>query len=230
MADDKPQETEIEEPTAPVSEETTEPTVDSAEPEPEVSESETEAPEPAEDNSAPEGEAELSDDELYDQMTPEELEEARANEVAFTWEASEYVHHHKGIAWYAYLGGAVALLVGIAVVLHIWLSIAVFLAMGAAIIVYALKPPRTLTYELTPKGIIIEGKAYPFGDFRSFGVLKDEEWHTIDLEPMKRFAPRITVLFNSADLDSIVGHMELHLPRTDREPDLVERATRYLRF
>src|SRR6266567_931517 len=33
-------------------------------------------------------------------LSKEELEERRASEVAFGWQASEYVHHHKGIAWY----------------------------------------------------------------------------------------------------------------------------------
>ena len=163
-------------------------------------------------------------------MTPEELEEARANEVAFSWQASEYVHHHKGMGWYAALFGALALLVFVAMVLHLWLETSLFVVMGAAVVVYARKPPRTLTYELTPKGITIEGKQYLFSEFRSFGVLKDEEWHTIDLEPMKRLAPRLSILFDSDDFDSVVGHLELHLPRADREPDPIERLSRYLRF
>ncbi len=170
------------------------------------------------------------DDDEFNDMTPEELEEARANEVAFSWQASEYVHHHKGIGWYAALAGVVGVLVIGAALLRFWLEVGAFLVMAAAIIVYARKPPRTLLYELTPKGITIEGKAYPFAEFRSFGVFEDDEWHSIDLEPTKRFSPRITVLFETADLDDIVGHLELHLPRTDREPDLIERATRYLRF
>ncbi|HEY2004302.1 MAG TPA: hypothetical protein VGH44_04280 [Candidatus Saccharimonadia bacterium] len=161
---------------------------------------------------------------------PDELEEARANEVAFSWQASEYVHHHKGPEWYAALAGALAILILAAVLLHLWVEIALFTAMGAAVAVYAHKPPRTLTYELTPQGVTIEGKQYPFDDFRSFGVVKDEEWHTIDLEPMKRLAPRLSVLFDPEDFDSVVGHLELHLPRADRDPDPIEKLSRYLRF
>jgi hypothetical protein len=234
MADDKLHETEIAEQPAEQSveetvDETVEPPADATDEAPAEDD-----PTEADATSAQEGEAEGPEadepDGGLEELTADELEELRANEVAFSWEASEYVHHTKGMGWYAVLGVAVAVLVAIAALLHIWLYIATFLIMGAAIIVYARKAPRVLTYELTPKGIVIEGKQYPFADFRSFGVLKDEDWHTIDLEPMKRFAPRITVLFDSDDLDSILDHMELHLPRTDREPDLVERATRYLRF
>ncbi len=164
------------------------------------------------------------------QLSPEELEELRANEVAFSWQASEYVHHHKGPGWYAALGGIVLVLVAVAFFLHYWLEIGAFLAMGGAIMVYARKPPRTLLYELTPTGITIEGRQFPFTELRSFGVLPDVEWHTIDLEPTKRFNPRMTLLFEDEDFDSIVGHLELHLPRVDRKPDVIEQITRFVRF
>jgi hypothetical protein len=238
MAEDKPQEPQQ---AAPAPEEQVEADpVESAEP-PEQQDATDDTQQPAdggeedvpadgkEAEAAPEPEPEPEPGSLND-MTPEELEEARANEVAFSWQASEYVHHHKGVGWYAGLAGAIAVLILILALLRYWLQIAVFVAMGIAIFVYAKKPPRTLMYELTPKGITIEGKQYPFSNFRSFGVLKDEEYHTIDLEPVKRFSPRINILFNPDDLESIVGHLELHLPRTDREPDIIEKASRYLRF
>jgi hypothetical protein len=159
-----------------------------------------------------------------------ELERLRAEEQAFRWQASEYVHHHKSAAWYAGLAAFTAALVGLAVVLHYWTSIALFGVMAVAVVIYANKPPRTMTYELSPDGLKIDDKDYHYKEFRSFGVLPDVDWHSIDLEPAKRFSPRITVLFGDDDLKTIVGHLELHLPRVDRKPDLVEQATRYLRF
>jgi len=161
-----------------------------------------------------------------DELSSEEVEE----EPTFTWQASEYVHHHKGAGWYAGLVGVVGLLTIVAVLYKFWLSIGVFIAMGAAIAVYAQKPPRVLTYELDSNSVTIEGKSYPYKNFRSFGVISDIEWHTIDLEPTQRFMPRLTVLFSDEDFDSIVDHLSIHLPRADRQPDVIERLTRYLRF
>ena len=76
----------------------------------------------------------------------------------------------------------------------------------------------------------MDGRLYPFSYFRSFSVVADEEWHSIDLEPVKRLSPRVVVLFDTEDFDEIVGHLELHLPREDREPDVIERISRYVRF
>jgi hypothetical protein len=229
----------------------TAPVEDSSEPDkgstetasPEDAPEETPEPEPATDAPAPESpaaettaEPDEPDPDAYVPvdplagMTTEEIEELRDNEVAFSWQASEYVHHHKGMGWYAGMFGGLAVILVIIALLRDWITIGAFLVMGAALFIYARKPPRTLMYELTPKGITIEGKPHLFTEFRSFGVLKEEEWHTIDLEPIKRFSPRLNILFDPDDFDSIVSHLELHLPRTDRDPDVIERLTRYLRF
>jgi hypothetical protein len=151
-------------------------------------------------------------------------------EVAFGWQASEFVHHHKSVMWYGVLGMIVVVLTALAIWLHLWLEIGVFIAAAVAVIVYANKPPRTLLYELSGEGVHIDGKLYAFELFRSFSVVADEEWHSIDLEPAKRLSPRLVLLFDTQDFDSIVGHLEIHLPREDREPDLIERITRYVRF
>ena len=150
--------------------------------------------------------------------------------VEFTWQASEYVQHHKNISWYGAVVAAVIILCGAAYLLKSWLSIILFIIMGIAVIVYAQRPPRTLTYDLSADGLTIDGKLYPYSTFRSFSVLRDVAWHSIDLEPTQRFMPRMSVLFSDNDFDSIVNHMLDHLPRVDRDLDMVERVTRFLRF
>jgi hypothetical protein len=165
-----------------------------------------------------------------DQVDETEEVEPQEPEVPFDWQASEYIQHHKGLMWYLGLSVVVVALLILAVVMKLWLSIGVFLAMAAAIVVYAKKPPRTLSYHLDDKGVTIEGKVYEYSAFRSFSVVSEEEWHSIDLEPTQRFMPRLSVLFGDDDFDEIVAHLVRHLPRDDREPDMVERLSRYLRF
>jgi hypothetical protein len=148
----------------------------------------------------------------------------------FQWQASEYVHHHKNSLWYFGVVGVVIILSGLAYILKSWFSIALFIVMGTAVIVYAKRPPRVLTYELSNDGLTIDGKLFPFKTFRSFSVVPDVTWHSIDLEPTQRFMPRMSVLFDETDFDAIVNHLLERLPRIDRNPDFVERITRFLRF
>ncbi|MBW4061195.1 hypothetical protein HJC99_01325 [Candidatus Saccharibacteria bacterium] len=152
------------------------------------------------------------------------------NAPSFQWQASEYVQHHKNGGWYFGVVATVVVLSGLAYLLKSRFSIALFVVMGAAVIVYAKRPPRMLTYELSDGGLTIDSKHYPFQAFRSFSVIRDIAWHSIELEPTQRFMPRMSVLFDDNDFDAIVKHLLERLPRVDREPDFVERATRYLRF
>ncbi len=102
--------------------------------------------------------------------------------------------------------------------------------MTAAIIMYGRKTPRTLSYSLGDDGISIDTKFYNYDQFKSFAVIKDVGWHTIDLDPINRFSPRLSILFEDRQLDSIVGVLETQLPRLDRPPDMIERLARYLKF
>jgi hypothetical protein len=168
--------------------------------------------------------------------TPEPVEpsaeapETPSTEPSFSWQASEYIHHAKGAGWYVVLVLVLIALMAIVYFTKQWLGGAVFAVGAIAIIVYARKAPRTLTYELSDDGITIEKHHYPFSQFRTFAVLPDIAWHTIDLEPTQRFMPRLTILFEDTAFDTIIDHLSAHLPRVDRQPDMVERATRYLRF
>ena len=166
---------------------------------------------------------------LVDSVRP--LEGETDIEPVFTWQASEYVHHSKGITWYIVLViVSVILTVGLVYFTHQWLSIGVIGAATVAIIVFAMRPPRTLSYEISHAGIKIDTHLYPFSHFRTFAVIPDIAWHTIDLEPTQRFMPRLNILFEDANFDTIIDHLSEYLPRADRKPDFVERATRYLRF
>ncbi|HEY6736493.1 MAG TPA: hypothetical protein VI322_02135 [Candidatus Saccharimonadia bacterium] len=171
--------------------------------------------------------AEDDDEPTY---SPEELEQLRATEVAFRWQASEYVHHQKSAQWYFMVVVVLVIMVSVAVIFHYWLEIGLFCVTALAVVIYARKPPRVLTYEVSPQGISIDGRLHPYAEFKSFGVIPDLEWHTVDLEPAARFSPRVSILFDEQDIDEIVGHMELHLPRVDRNPDVIDRFSRYVRF
>ena len=163
-------------------------------------------------------------------LSPDELEYLRANEVAFRWQASEYVHHEKSVYWFGAVGLVLVVMVTLAIISHYWLEIGVFVMAAIAVVLYAKKPPRVLTYEVSPQGVSVDGRLHPYSEFRSFGVVPDIEWHTIDLDPVKRLSPRLSILFDGDDFDEIISHLELHLPQVDRDPDPIERFSRYIRF
>jgi hypothetical protein len=173
---------------------------------------------------------------LIDQNLTAELTEsdqpgsATPHLEAFAWQASEYLHHEKNAMWYIVFFGVVVFSVGVAGFFHYWITMVLIAAMAAAIYIYASRPPRILSYSLDEHGVTIEGKFYPYDNFRSFAVIEDIGWHAIDLEPTQRFMPRLTILFDTNDFQPIVNVLQGSLPEVDRKPDWVERLTRYLKF
>ena len=106
----------------------------------------------------------------------------------------------------------------------------VILLMAIAVTIYARRTPNVLNYSLQANGIIIDQKFYPYTDFRAFAVVPDKGWLTIELDPLRRFMPRLTIFFDRDDTEAITGILEQHLPRNDRQPDFIERLSRYLKF
>ena len=160
----------------------------------------------------------------------EQVSDNSAAQDSYSWDASEYIYHEKSAGWYLALWLIAAILCGILGFLQQWLSIAVVVVMAIAIMVYTRKHPRTLQYTLDSDGIIIEHKELPYTNFRSFSILQDMAWYSIDLEPAKRFVPRLTLICENDDVEKIEQILSSHLPRADRELDFIERASRYLRF
>lgn len=158
------------------------------------------------------------------------IEGAVEAEGVLTWQASEFVFQDKNSTWYLGLIGFVLAGAAILAFFKQWLGIAVLIAMALAIAQQARRTPRVLTYTLTNEGVTIDGVLQSYNHFRSFGVVNDVAWHAIDLEPVKRFVPRLTVLCDADDIEAVEAALALHLPRQDRPLDFIERATRYFRF
>ena len=159
-----------------------------------------------------------------------EAEASDKEPSSFSWQASEFIHHQKEVGWYTAFGIIVLVLVGAMIFFHRWFEAAVFVMAAIALLVYAKKEPRVLQYIIDDHGVTIENKLYKYDKFRSFSVFSDVAWHSIDLDPTQRFQPRLTLIFESKDLDQILAILVQHLARIDRQPDLIERATRTLKF
>ncbi len=147
-----------------------------------------------------------------------------------SWSAPEFEYHPKGAGWYLLTVVIVLAGAGVAVLTKQWISIGVIAAMAIAIVVYAARKPRELEYHLDATGVTIEQRRLSFAQFESFAVIHHEKWQEIDLDPIRRFMPRITMPIIAQQEDEIVATLAAHLPQVDREPDLIERVTRRLKF
>jgi hypothetical protein len=149
-------------------------------------------------------------------QTPEESnrsffksEPAGPKATAFSWQASEYIQHKHGFGWYAIL---------------------VVLLMIIALVVYAQRVPRVLNYALTDAGIKIGERFFPYNSFRSFSLIPDKGFFSIELDPLKRFMPRLSIYLDPEQADKVAQALAQWIPRSDREPDFFDRLSRALKI
>ncbi len=153
------------------------------------------------------------------------------NTVLVSWTASEYIQHHKPASWYVGLVVAVVFLSGLIFLFTRELvSTIVVLVVGLLFGIFASREPEVRTYQLTPSGLMISDKFYPYDTFKSFSVHDEDAIRSIYIIPMKRFMPGITLYFPPDQEEQIANTLADYLPLEDSDPDMIDRLMNRIRF
>ena len=146
------------------------------------------------------------------------------------WEAREYIEYKKNTGWYIGLAAITIGLCAVAIFMQQWTFLLLIVVAVVALLTYTLRSPRLLHYSLTDKGLSEGNNLYVFSDFRSFGVLNENNHYSIVLMPKKRFGSRVTVYFPEAEGEQIVDVFGAHLPMEPVKLDLLDRLVKFLRI
>lgn len=171
-----------------------------------------------------------------DERAPEGSQEPQEVEPEFTeqpvhWQAHEYIHREKGSLWFVVFAAVTVGFVAIAIFLLSSITFAVLIpVMAAALIVYTRRPPRLLDYTLSRQGLHVNDHLYPFVDFKSFGIIRDDGEYSVMLIPTKRFRPGVTVYFPEEAGEAIVDMLGARLPMEELHLDIIDQLIRKLRI
>lgn len=148
-----------------------------------------------------------------------------------SWQASEYVQHDKGMRWFLVLCGIACVLLLIDVFLiRSWTFGILLVIMTAVLVIYARRPPHLINYSLSPQSLKIDEKQFLLDSFRAFGVIQEEALHLIQLVPIQRFMPPVSIYFPVEEGERIVDILGSVLPMETMEPDLIDRVMQRVRF
>lgn len=150
---------------------------------------------------------------------------------AVSWTASEFIARQKSPGWYFALG-LVAL--ALAALLY-WLTKDA--VTGAVVVICALffgifaaRQPRQLEYGIDRKGVKVGVRQYGFQDFKSFSVINEGSFGAINLMPLKRFSPELTIYYAPEQEQQIVAILSNYLPFEEARPDRIENLMRRIGF
>lgn len=149
-----------------------------------------------------------------------------------TWTAQEYIHLDRSPLWFILFAVVVLGLIAVDVfLLKSWTFSALVVVMAVALIIYIRRPPRMLTYSLSPaQGLYVGERLYHFEEFKAFGLIQDGPHYSIMLIPRKRFAPGVSVYFPDDAGEQIVDILGQRLPMENLKLDVVDVIVRKLRL
>jgi hypothetical protein len=148
-----------------------------------------------------------------------------------TWTASEYITHQKTPRWYGMAILASLFLAAIMYLLtHDLISTVALLVGGALFCVAAARKPHVLTYTIDHDGITLGSRFHPYMEFRSFSIIREGAFASIELLPLKRFMPMTNVYYAPENEDHIVDMLSEYIPYEEHAGSLVDRFFRYIRF
>lgn len=136
----------------------------------------------------------------------------------------------RGPQWYAALFVITISLSGLTLlVTDSWLSALVVILAAVALIVVNTKGPNVQAYGIFDAGVQIEERFYGYDQLRSFSVNSLNNETLIELEPSKRFYPRITMHAGEL-IDQAQNLLSQFLPKNNREPDMIDKISQRLKL
>jgi len=158
-----------------------------------------------------------------------EASESASKEIS--WSASEFIAHNKSSSWYMMLFGAAAVIAVLVWLLtkDVFSAVVVLLALGV-LGAYGSRKPRELQYVVDEHGVAIGQKQYSYHAFRSFSVITEGAFSSIEFIPLKRLAPAITIYYDPKDEDEIIGVLSQHVPFEPHKRDAIDQLMHRIRF
>lgn len=165
-------------------------------------------------------------------VSNEPAEEAFNQENSYVdWTASEYIDHQKSAQWYFALAlVAVIFAFLLYLVTQDWVSVVVVLIAVGLFGISGSKKPRTLEYRITNAGVRIADKLYAYEELKLFSIVTDGGMKSIQILPLKRFMPTLSIYYPPELEDSIFNTLADFLPHEELRHDPVDRLMKRLRF
>ncbi|MBI5357948.1 hypothetical protein HZB74_03835 [Candidatus Saccharibacteria bacterium] len=161
----------------------------------------------------------------------EQSETVQDSQKTISWTASEYVANQKDAKWY--FGFFLFLIICVGLVYFFTkdlISVVAIAVIGILFSVLANKKPKQLAYEINSQGISISGRFYNYSEFKSFSLSSEGVIGAINLMPLKRFMPEISIYFPPEQGEAIISVLTAQLPHEQRAEHGVDKLTKRFKF
>lgn len=132
------------------------------------------------------------------------------------WKAYEHSHTDKGSDWFWALGIVAASSSIVSILFGNFLFALLIIIGSFTMALLSVRPPRELTFMLTPKGVLIDQSLYPYQLLISFWIKDRETDHAELIIDARRFlTPHIIASLEDTDAELVYEYLSQHLPEEE---------------
>jgi hypothetical protein len=156
-----------------------------------------------------------------------------ALQKTITWQAHEYFHQEKTTDWYWGLGVVSVTAAILAIIFGNTLFALVIILFAFVAGMQAHREPKVLTFELTPRGIIIDHYLYPYSTLESFWIAEqhiNKPDPKILIKSKKAFMSFIHLPVEEVDIEDVRDYLLLYLKEEELEESFLEKLLEYFGF
>jgi hypothetical protein len=147
------------------------------------------------------------------------------------WEAEEYEYIPKSNNWFWSVGIITIGLVFASILLGNFLFAILVMIAGLTIVLYGARKPRKVSFSLTPRGLQIEKRLFPYENLKSFWLHYEPPYKKLlTIAPKKIFAGAISVPLGDVNPNIIRDHLLKFLKEERYEETFTQTIMRLIGF
>lgn len=148
-----------------------------------------------------------------------------------SWEAPEYKHYEKNLAWYITLSAIAVLVIGYELLQGDIFAAIVMLILAGFVWFFSRQRPKQITISLTHKGIHLDNLQIPFRQIRHFWIVNNQRHKTLNLETTAYLNNLLVLELESQDPETLRQFLLQVLPEHEKtEETFSQKITHHLKF
>lgn len=146
------------------------------------------------------------------------------------WTAKEYAHSERSADWF-WMIGIIAIAIAVTATIFNNLLFGIFILLAAAtLMLYAIRHPHDVRYELSERGVMVNRTLFPFHTLDVFWIHEHTLPGKLHIRSRKQFMPYISIPLEGVRTDEVREFLLIFLREEEIQEPVVERFLEVLGF
>src|SRR3989344_5806017 len=143
-----------------------------------------------------------------------------------SWETPEYPAYEKSADWYWWVGLVVVVLMGFAIWQRSFLFGVFILIAWFTMMLYAVRPPKTIHVSIIESGVMVENTLYPWHNIKSFWIFyRPPLIRDLSLESKKTVMPYIKIPIGETEPEKIKKIILAYIPEVEQKESVIDNLS-----